>query len=84
MQLIDAYEPHSRGQYGGCVGFLGFNGDAVLGICIRSFLSIHNTLVYQGGGGVVHESVPETELNEVKTKLGALRAAIEKAAGLGL
>lgn len=84
MQLIDTYEPHSRGQYGGCVGFLGFNGDAVLGICIRSFLSIQNTLVYQGGGGVVHDSIPEVELNEVKAKLGALRAAIEKAAELGL
>jgi anthranilate synthase component 1 len=82
MQLIDTYEPHSRGQYGGCVGFLGFNGDAVLGICIRSFLSIRNTLVYQGGGGVVHDSVPETELREVQAKLGALRAAIEKAGDL--
>ena len=82
MQLLDRYEPHGRGQYGGCVGFLGFNGDAILGICIRSFLSIHHTLVYQGGGGVVHDSVPETELQEVRTKLGALRAAIEKATTL--
>jgi anthranilate synthase component 1 len=82
MQLLDTYEPHSRGQYGGCVGFLGYNGDAILGICIRSFLSINHTLVYQGGGGVVHDSVPETELKEVHAKLGALRAAIEKAAQL--
>ena len=26
MQLISQYEPHSRGAYGGCIGFIGLNG----------------------------------------------------------
>lgn len=83
MQIIDANEPHLRGHYGGCVGFLGFNGDAVLGIIIRSFLSKNQTLVYQAGMGVVHDSVPEQELEEAHVKLRALRAAIEQANVMG-
>lgn len=79
MQLIDANEPHLRGHYGGCIGCLAFNGDVILGIIIRSFLSINQTLVYQVGMGVVHDSVPETELEEVHTKIRALRLAMDKA-----
>ena len=82
MQILDANEPHARGQYGGCIGFLGFNGDVVLGIMIRTFLSINQTLVFQAGMGVVHDSIPESELEEAHTKLRALRAAIERAASL--
>ncbi len=36
MQLIDTYEPTSRGYYGGCIGFMGFNGDFNHAIMIRS------------------------------------------------
>ena len=78
-QDVSALEPIRRGHYGGAIGFLGFNGDAVLGIMIRSFLSINNTLVYQAGGGVVYDSDPENEMREVHAKLGALRAAIKRA-----
>ncbi len=79
MQILDQNEPHRRGHYGGCVGFFGFNGDAVLAIMIRSFLSTHNQLIYQAGMGVVHDSVPETEVEEVHAKLRALRLAIKRA-----
>lgn len=79
MQLLDELEPIRRGHYGGCIGFFGFNGDAVFGIMIRSFLSIAGKLVYQAGMGVVSDSSPEKELNEAHDKLGALRAAIKRA-----
>lgn len=79
MQLLDELEPVRRGHYGGCIGFFGFNGDAVFGIMIRSFLSIAGKLVYQAGMGVVSDSVPESELNEAHDKLAALRAAIKRA-----
>lgn len=79
MELLDTYEPVRRGHYAGLVGFFGFNGDAVFGIMIRSLLSINNTLVYQAGMGVVHDSEPEKELQEAHAKLGALRAAIKRA-----
>ena len=46
---------------------------------IRSFLSKENQLIYQAGMGVVHDSVPETEVEEVHAKLRALRLAIKRA-----
>lgn len=80
MQLIDKYEPHSRGYYGGCIGKLGLDGSFNQAIMIRSFLSKDNTLFYQAGAGVVSESIEEKELQEVNNKLGALKKAIEMAA----
>ena len=79
IQILDHNEPHRRGHYGGCVGLFGFNGDAILAIMIRSFLSKNNQLIYQAGMGVVHDSVPETEVEEVHAKLRALRLAIKRA-----
>lgn len=79
MQILDEHEDIRRGHYGGMVGFFGFNGDATFAIMIRSFLSKNKTLIYQAGGGVVHDSIPESEVQEVNAKLGALRAAIARA-----
>ncbi len=73
MQLIHEYEPTSRSYYGGAVGFMGFNGSCNQAIMIRTFLSRNNTLYYQAGAGVVAASVPESELQEVNNKLGALK-----------
>ncbi|HYK47415.1 MAG TPA: anthranilate synthase component I family protein [Parafilimonas sp.] len=77
MQLIDAYEPTVRGYYAGCIGFIGFDGSCIHAIMIRTFLSKQNTLHYQAGAGIVSASQPESELQEVKNKLGALKRAIE-------
>jgi len=79
MQLIDQYENHPRGFYGGAVGFIGLNGDYNHAIMIRSFLSKNNLLIYQAGAGIVVESNEENELNEVNNKIAAVREAIVKA-----
>lgn len=76
MELIDEYEPTARSYYGGCIGFIGFDGSCVHAIMIRSLLSRSNTLTYQAGAGVVAASSPESELQEVNNKLGALKSAI--------
>jgi anthranilate synthase component 1 len=76
MELIDQYEPTSRGYYGGAIGFVGFDGSCNHAIMIRTFLSRDNTLFYQAGAGVVAASQPESELQEVNNKLGALKKAI--------
>jgi anthranilate synthase component 1 len=76
MELIDSYEPTSRSYYGGGIGFMGFDGSCNHAIMIRTFLSKNNTLVYQAGAGVVAASKPESELQEVNNKLGALKKAI--------
>ena len=76
MELIDHYEPTARSYYGGGIGFMGFDGSCNHAIMIRTFLSKNNTLVYQAGAGVVAASNPESELQEVNNKLGALKKAI--------
>ncbi len=77
MHLIDAYESTTRNYYGGALGFMGFDGSCNHAIMIRTFLSKNNTLIYQAGAGVVAASNPESELQEVNNKLGALKKAIE-------
>jgi anthranilate synthase component I len=79
MELIDMYENKRRGFYGGCLGYLGFNGDFNHAIMIRSFLSKNNVLYYQAGAGIVADSKEENELNEVNNKLMALKKAIDLA-----
>lgn len=82
MQLISEYEPHNRGAYGGCIGFIGFNGSLNQAITIRTFVSRNNELWFQAGGGIVAKSDEEYELQEVNNKLGALRKAIDIATKL--
>lgn len=79
MQLISELEPHNRGAYGGCIGFIGFNGAINQAITIRTFVSRNGTLWFQAGGGIVAQSNDEYELQEVNNKLAALRSAIQLA-----
>lgn len=79
MQIISQLEPHNRGAYGGCVGFIGMNGNLNQAITIRTFVSRNGELWLQAGGGIVAKSDVEYELQEVNNKLGALRKAIERA-----
>lgn len=79
MQLLYDIEKHMRGIYGGCIGYIGLDGNLNQAITIRSFLSKNNVLYYQAGAGVVSKSNPEKELKEVNNKLGALKKAIDLA-----
>jgi anthranilate synthase component 1 len=79
MELIRDIEPHNRGAYGGCIGYIGLNGDLNQAITIRSFISRNNVLYYQAGAGIVSRSNAESELQEVNNKLGALKKAIDAA-----
>ena len=82
MQLISEYEPHNRGAYGGCIGYIGLDGSLNQAITIRTFVSRNGELWFQAGGGIVAKSDEEYELQEVNNKLGALRKAIIKASEL--
>jgi anthranilate synthase component 1 len=77
LELIHQHETHSRSFYGGTVGIISLTGDINTAITIRSFLSQNGQLYYQAGAGIVVDSVPENELQEVNNKLGALRKALE-------
>ena len=79
MQIISELDPHCRGAYGGCIGFIGLDGSLNQAITIRTFVSRNGELWMQAGGGIVADSDEERELQEVNNKLGALRRAVEMA-----
>ena len=79
VMLISQYEPHNRGAYGGCIGYIGLNGNLNQAITIRTFVARNGELWFQAGGGIVAKSNEDYELQEVNNKLGALRRAIAMA-----
>ncbi len=79
LQIINETEKTSRNFYGGALGFMGFDGSINHAIIIRSILSKNNGLSYQAGAGIVADSTPKGELQEVDNKVAALRKAIEMA-----
>ncbi len=77
LKLIEEIENVNRSAYGGAIGFMDFKGNFNHAIVIRSFVSKNHELHYQAGAGIVSESKPENELQEVFNKLGALTKALE-------
>ena len=77
LKLIEKFENVNRSAYGGAIGFMDFDGNFNHAIIIRSFVSKNHELHYQAGAGIVSESKPENELQEVYNKLGALTKALE-------
>jgi anthranilate synthase component 1 len=79
MQIIDELEPVSRGLYGGTVGYFGAHGDMDHAITIRTLVFRGDEYSFQAGAGIVADSVPETEHEEVLAKSGAMARALELA-----
>lgn len=76
MQLIDEMEPVRRGVYAGTVGYFGQGGDMDHAIAIRTLVFSDNQYSYQAGAGIVADSVPRTEYEEVLAKSAILRRAL--------
>jgi len=83
MQIIDELEPVSRGLYGGTVGYFGARGDMDHAITIRTLVFAGDEYSYQAGAGIVADSVPQSEYEEVLAKSAAMVRALELA-GEGL
>ena len=79
MQIIDELEKERRGIYGGAVGYFGWNGEMDTCIALRTAVIRGDTIYIQAGGGVVLDSVPDTEFDETAHKANALMKAIELA-----
>lgn len=78
LQLLDQYEPRRRAIYGGVVGYMDFAGDMDMAIAIRTALMVDGKAFVQAGGGIVADSVPESEATESLNKATApLRAALQ-------
>ena len=76
MELIAELEDEPRGPYGGAVGYFAFDGGMDFAICIRTTMIEHGRLVARAGGGIVYDSVPETEYQETVNKAGAIARTV--------
>ncbi len=79
MQIIDELEPVRRGLYGGTVGYFGARGDMDQAITIRTLVFHGDEYSYQAGAGIVADSVPEAEHDEVLAKSAAAVQALRLA-----
>jgi anthranilate synthase component 1 len=79
MEIIDELEPVRRGFYGGTVGYFGSTGDMDHAITIRTLVFSGDTYSFQAGAGIVADSIPATEYNEVLAKSAILRRALSLA-----
>ena len=80
MQIIDELEPVGRRLYGGTYGYFGREGAMDQAITIRTLVFRGDTYSYQAGGGIVADSVPRSEFDEVMAKSAVLRRALNMAA----
>ncbi|MGL5676751.1 MAG: anthranilate synthase component I [Cellulosilyticaceae bacterium] len=78
MEIIGELEEKGRGVYGGGIGYIGYDGTLDTCIAIRTIVKQGNVGVLQAGAGIVLDSLPEKEYEEVVNKLGALSTAIQK------
>ncbi|HVA96824.1 MAG TPA: anthranilate synthase component I family protein [Candidatus Acidoferrales bacterium] len=77
MKIIDGNEKEARGPYGGGVGHFGFNGDCTFAIAIRSLFVSGKYAYAQTSGGIVADSIPEKEYEEIQNKLAAMRKVLK-------
>jgi len=76
IKIIDANEGEARGPYGGGVGQFGFNGDCTFALTLRS-LFVHGEKAYsQTCGGIVYDSEPEKEYQEIVNKSAAMKKTL--------
>ncbi len=79
MQIIDEFEPHKRGPYGGAVGYVDFGGNMDTCIALRTLVIQNGVADIQAGCGVVADSDPTAEYDETVNKAMGLMRAIEVA-----
>ena len=78
MEMIAEFEGLKRGFYSGSVGYFSFNGNMDSSIAIRTSLIKEDSITLHAGAGIVADSVPELEYQEVKNKLAALLATLKE------
>lgn len=77
MEIIAELESVKRGIYGGAIVYLDFSGNMDSCIAIRTVVVKDDTLYFQAGAGIVHDSRPEREYEETLEKLAANLKAVE-------
>ena len=77
MQIIDELEPHERGLYAGSLGYFSSSGQIDHCLSIRCLLREQDRYVYTAGAGIVADSNPEKEHDEIQNKALALKTMLK-------
>ncbi len=78
IKIIDSNEPEARGPYAGAVGHFGFNGDCTFALALRSVFVSGENAYAQTSGGIVYDSEPKKEYQEIQNKLAAMKKVLEQ------
>lgn len=81
MQIINEVEPVRRNVYGGLCGYFGFDGSMDSCIALRMMVVRDGKAYVQAGGGLVADSDPDAEYQEILNKAGAVLRAIRLTRG---
>jgi para-aminobenzoate synthetase len=76
MELIARVEGSPRGVYSGALGWIGVDGQADLGVVIRTMTVVGDLLEIGTGGAVTVHSEAAEEYAETRWKIGHLTAAV--------
>ena len=77
MEIIDELEFSRRRIYGGAVGYISWSGNMDTAIVIRTAIVSDGKIYLGAGGGIVADSIPETEWEEASNKSMAILKAIK-------
>jgi para-aminobenzoate synthetase component 1 len=76
MQIIDELEPDPRGAYCGAIGYIGLEGTMILNLAIRTMCLMGDQIELAVGSGIVADSDPEEEFEELSAKAAGMMAAL--------
>jgi anthranilate synthase component 1 len=76
-KMIIELEGYERGPFGGTVGYFGYNGDSVHAVNIRAVNAVGDKLLVHTGSGIVYDSDPVSEYDEIGNKKAAMDAAMK-------
>ena len=77
MEIISEQEDFIRGPYGGCLGYISFNGNMDMAITIRTACIEDGKMTVTAGAGIVYDSVAQTEYEETLNKSRSVVRALE-------
>jgi len=76
MEIIEELEPVRRGIYAGSVGYFDFQGNMDFCITIRTIIMRGQEAIVQAGAGIVADSDPDREWEEIRNKAKVLFRAL--------
>ncbi|MEG2354035.1 MAG: chorismate-binding protein [Clostridium sp.] len=76
MEIIEELESVRRGIYSGAVGYFSYGGNMDMSIAIRTLVLKDGVAYLQAGAGIVYDSIPEKEFDEIENKLLVLKEVL--------